>query len=191
MNTVLPKAEKGKSVRVAWDALAAWAQGAAVLPGENVRLARSSLGTMVSFVPPKQVFAGAFYLWPGDGVVGFSAGMVEGIEARIDGRLVSEAEARLKVSPGKFNKEGRSWFGVVIRHKEGRLDRKSKEAVTMAQRDSPLHGGDVGEYFHPVAMARDVKDKRSGEPRRFWEQIEYFHLRVAWNGKRLFVFPAA
>lgn len=192
MNTLPPKAEKGKSVRAAWNGLVRWAAAAQILPGPDVRLARTTKGTVISFVPPKQVFAGAFFLSPGAGSVGFAFGMVEGMEARIEGRLVSDPEARLKVSAAKFNKEGRSWFGVLIQHKDGKIDKKAKDALRMVQRDSPAPGGKAGEHFHAVAMVRDVKERGSGETRRFWEQIEYFHLRTAWNAarKRLFVFPA-
>lgn len=191
MHTLPPKAERGRSVRAAWDGLVRWAREAQILPGLHVRLARTTHGTIISFVPPQQVFAGAFFLSVGDGTVRFSLGLVEGIEATIGGKVVSDAEAVLKISEGKFDKAGRSWFGVLIKHEEGKVDVKGKDVVQMVQRDSAKAGGGAGEHFHAVAMVRDVKDKVSGEVRRSWHQIEYFHLRVAWNGRRLFVFPAA
>lgn len=188
MDTLLPKAEKGKSVRAAWNGLEEWAKQAQILQGINVHLARTAKGTIISFVPPRQEFKGAFFAFPAERSVRFSFGMVEGREAMIGGKPVTDDEAVLKISEGKFDEDGRSWLGVLIKHKDGKIDKKAEDAVTMIQRNTPLAGGAVGEHFHPVALMRQAKDGV-----RVFYQIEYFHLRVAWDGarKKLFVFPAA
>lgn len=127
MNKLPPKAEKGKRVMDAWNQLVDWAQSVRILPGINVRLAHTADGTIISFVPPKQRFTGAFFAsLIGDAGVKFSMGTVEGIEPTVNGKPISDSEATLRASPQKIDKTGRSWFGIVIRHEEGVIDSKEK-----------------------------------------------------------------
>jgi hypothetical protein len=190
MDELPPRAEKGKSVKVAWNQLVTWAVGVRLLPGRGVRLARSRRGTIVSFVPERQRFTGAFHAMPGNKEVRFAFGTIEGLEPTAGGKPISDPESKLKLADGKFDKAGRSWLGILLKQdEEGKLDTKAKDVATMVQADSPGGGTKNGEHFHPVALIKRTK-VAGVETTRFY-QIEYFHLRVARKDRKLFVFPAA
>lgn len=186
MSQLPPKAEKGKSVLRAWRELREWAQSSRLLPGLNVRLARTAAGTIISFAPPPERFSGAFGVSMADSrSARVSYGTLEGIEPSIGGKPSTDPGAVLRIDKAKFDEAGQSWVGLAIKHKDGKLDKKAKDAVTVEQRDDPRYGTKAGEHFHPIAVIKDT-----GLQRRLY-QIEYFHLRASWNGRRLFVHPAA
>lgn len=193
MNQLPPKAEKGKSVLKAWRELREWAQSAQLLPGLNVRLARTAAGTIISFAPPPERFSGAFGVSMADSASArVSYGTIEGIEPSIGGKPVTDPAALLRIEEAKFDKSGQSWVGLAIKYdlKTGKLDKKAKDAVVVEQRDAPRYGTEAGKHFHPLAVIKNIKPDGGPETQRLY-QIEYFHLRAAWNGRRLFVYPAA
>lgn len=174
----------------AWNQLVTWAVGARILPGRRVRLSHTPRGTIVSFVPDRRRFTGAFHAQAGDKSVRFAFGTIDFIEPKVGGKPISDPEAMLKLADGKFDQDGRSWLGILIRHDDkGKIDPEAKNSATMVQGADRGAGAKAGEHFHPVAILKKTT-VNAVETTRF-HQIEYFHLRTAWNGQRLFVFPAA
>ena len=191
MNTLPPLAEKGKSVKQAWDALVKWARGAVILSGPGVRLGRSSTGTTISFHAPRQVFSGAFKVVLSGETATVGTGTIEGVEPTINGIPIGGDKTRpapsLTLSKSKFNDAGKSWVCARVTLKDGKIDPKDKTAVVIIQSDRP-HGNDAKGTFAPLAMLRksDPSSKDVGD----LYQIAYWNLRVYKNtANRVLIAP--
>jgi hypothetical protein len=185
MQTLPPAAQRGRPVRQAWDKMLVWARSARLMPGLNVRLTRTAVGTIINFDPPTAVFRGAFAVSLADNKVRVGLGLVSGTEPKIGNKPISDPEALLKIGD-KYDEEGRSWIVVRAKpDKDGKIE--AKDALVIAQTDDPrTQAGPEGAWQHPLAvLVRDPKQPQS-TPRV--EQIEYFHLRLAKNGGGRFFF---
>jgi hypothetical protein len=184
-----PEAQKGKSVKAAWNALRQWAKSTVLRPGPGVRLAYTSAGTIINFHAPRQVFRGAFSVSVfGDRAsVGF--GTIEGIEPTIAGKPASEG-GTVAFKPQDSDSEGRLWLVLRVTL-NGKKISETLDAVTIAQASDPrILAGPQGIIQHPLAMLRSPDPKKPGMGATL-HQIEYFHLRLLFAGERPFILPVA
>ena len=181
--TLPPKAQKGQSVRAAWDALTKWAKRARLRHGPGVRLAHTDNGTIISFVPAVTAFRGKFAVRIEGDSVTVGIGTVEGVEPTIGGTPITGGKdgviPKLKLSGGKYNEDGKSWICVRVTVPEkGMFSSKIKDAATIIQSSHPynLLPRVEGAAIAPLAMLRRKDPKRDDFGDLY--QIAYFDLRI-------------
>jgi len=179
-----PQAQKGKSVKAAWQGLLKWAQAATLRAGPGVRIARRAGGTTISFAAPRQSFSGVFRVSIAGDRATVGVGTVEGIEPTISGVPIGGQFGKpvptLKLDSGKYDKAGKSWVCVRARvdSESGRIDTKARDAVTIIQSARP-HGSDDLGTFAPLAMLRRIDPKKPEIGTAY--QIAYWPLRIYRN----------
>jgi len=185
MHTLPPQAEKGKSVRQAWDALVKWARGTAILSGPGVRISRSAGGTTVSFHAPRQSFRGAFRVNVSGGKATVGVGTINGAEPTINGVKIGGEKGKpipsIILRPAKYDDEGRSWICAVVKvTAAGKIDAAARDAITIVQTDHPTKALEDGRPVAPLAMLRraDPKGTDFGE----LYQVAFFNLNMWGTG---------
>jgi hypothetical protein len=175
-----PRAERGKPVRRAWDGLVQWAKNHVLRAGPGVRLTRGADGTTISFHAPRQSFRGAFRATLAGDRATVGLGTVDGIEPTIGGKKISgepgEPPPSIKLDPGKYNADGKSWLCVQVRiAASGRIDTEARDAVTLIQSDHPHSSTDTTAHV-PLAMLRRADPKKTDTGTL--HQIAYWNLRA-------------
>lgn len=185
-----PQAEKGKSIKSAWDELVAWAKSAKIHSGPGVRLAHSAEGTTISFYGKRQSFSGAFPVSLSGDRVQVGMGTVSGIEPTINGIPITGDKdgviPTLKLDPDKYNSEGKTWVCVQaeIEEESNRIDPEKRDVVTIIQQDSPMRAKENTATAPLAMLAR--RDPENTDDIGTLYQIAYFNLKVyAGHGRRL------